>query len=173
MVISFREPNLFQRGGTLVQVVAADAGGGAAPAPRCPGRSPEAPAARQVQEPRMRELIASHCLCLKQHRVKGVVEWRPAHPPAWLPRSVLHRIGWPLRRLEGLVEGPVLRADGSVLQTAGYDPASGLYLASATRFEPVPENPTGGQREAALERLRQAVDDFGRRRFSVQPDSKI
>ncbi len=153
-VLVEREPILFRRGGVLVQVVAED---GARP----PHRPPEAPAARQVQEPRMRELLATHILFLKARELKGQIEWRPAHPPQWLSRALVGRHGWPtVRRLEGLVEGPVLRGDGTVLQTPGYDPASGLYLAPAMTFEPVPERPTEKQKEEALLRLMAAVRDF-------------
>ena len=150
-----REPNLFRRGGALVQVVAEQDAG------RPPHRPPEPPAARAVLEPRMRELLATHCLFLKAREVRGAVEWRPAHPPQWLARALLGRHAWSgLPRLEGVVEGPVLRADGTVLQTPGYDPASGLYLQPAIEFEPVPERPSDDQKEAALARLMEAVCDF-------------
>ena len=154
-VLAEREPNLFRRGGNLVQVVAGDGADGT------PHRTPEAPAARPVQEPRMRELLATHCAFVKPREVKGQIEWRPAHPPQWASRSLINRHAWPeLPRLEGLVEGPVLRADGTVLQTPGYDPASGLFLQPAIRFEPVPENPTEKQKDLALTRLMEAVCDF-------------
>ncbi len=151
-----REPNLFRRGGALVQVVA---DGEAANRPL--HRPAEAPAARQVLDARMRELLATHCEFVRVREVKGRVDLRPAHPPTWASRALVHRFEWPLLpRLEGLVEGPVLLADGSVLQKPGYDPGSGLFLAPAIRFEPVPERPTKGQTEEALLRLRQAVCDF-------------
>ncbi len=109
----------------------------------------------------MRELLATHIRFRKARELKGQIEWRPAHPPQWLSRALVGRHGWPtVRRLEGLVEGPVLRGDGTVLQTLGYDPASGLYLAPAMTFEPVPERPTEKQKEEALLRLMAAVRDF-------------
>ena len=109
----------------------------------------------------MRELLATHCELLAARQLKAGVEWRPVHPPQWLARALLGRFEWPeLPRLEGVVEGPVLRADGSVLQRPGFDPASGLYHAPRGTFEPVPEAPTEEEREMALLRLTEAVCDF-------------
>ncbi|MEM7357098.1 MAG: hypothetical protein AAF657_40160, partial [Acidobacteriota bacterium] len=89
------------------------------------------------------------------------VRLQPVHPPRWTVRALLARGSWPLLpTLEGLVECPVLRADGSVLQTPGYDPASGLVYAPSARFQPVPEAPTVGQVEEALIHLREVVADF-------------
>ncbi len=157
-VLARREANLFHRGGALVQVaLSPDDSTSSRPL----HRPPEAPAARQVLEPRMRELLAGHCEFLREYRSKAGVEWRPAHPPRWLARALLGRHEWPeLPRLEGIVEGPVLRADGTVLQTSGHDPASGLYAAPSARFEAVPEQPTSGQVEDAVLRLTGAVCDF-------------
>ena len=151
-----REPNLFQRSGLLVQVVVDDRVLGGAGL----HRSAEAPAARPVQEPRIRELVSTHCRCIKLRLIKGAIEKQEVHPPPWLSRLIYHRLQWPLPRLEGVVEGPVLRPDGTVLQTPGYDPASGLYLAPSGDFEPVPERPSEEQKEEALLRLMEAVSDF-------------
>ncbi len=157
-VLAKREPNLFHRGSTLVQVaLSADVASDARPL----HRPPEAPAARQVSEPRMRELLAGHCHFLSARSSKSGVEWRPAHPPRWLARALLARHQWPeLPRLEGVVEGPVLRPDGSVLQAPGHDLASGLFVAPSAEFEPVPEKPTEAQLEEAVLRLAEAVCDF-------------
>jgi hypothetical protein len=43
----------------------------------------------------------------------------------------------------------VLRRDGTLLQQAGYDPATGLYLATRVRLDPVPDHPTPQQVHAA------------------------
>ncbi len=71
------------------------------------------------------------------------------------------RGSWPqLRPLEGIVESPVLRADGSVLDRPGYDPATGLLFEPNTEFQPVPDRPTGRDVEQALEALFEVVCDF-------------
>ena len=55
---------------------------------------------------------------------------------------------------------PVLRADGSVLDRPGYDPATGIYYAPEERFPPIPETPTQEDARAALERLRHPFRGF-------------
>jgi hypothetical protein len=47
--------------------------------------------------------------------------------------------------LRNIIGAPVLRRDGTLLQTPGYDPATGLYLASKVDLPPVPEAPTPEQ----------------------------
>ena len=69
---------------------------------------------------------------------------------------------WPrLRPLFGIVGAPVLRPDGTLLQSPGYDPSTGLYLASKVPLDPVPEAPTAAEVRAAREfLLHQFLGDF-------------
>lgn len=55
--------------------------------------------------------------------------------------------------LTGICTMPTLRPDGSVVEQAGYDEASGLYLILDQEFPPVPENPSREDAREALERL--------------------
>ncbi len=76
-------------------------------------------------------------------------------------RALLGRGAWPaVPALEGVVEGPVLRAGGTVLQRRGFDHASGLVYQPSATFEPVPESPGKRQIAAALGALREVVADF-------------
>ena len=60
--------------------------------------------------------------------------------------SVLAAKTWPgVPPLLGIIGAPVLRRDGTLLQTPGYDPATGLFLASRVDLPPVPEKPTAEQ----------------------------
>ena len=147
------EPDLFQRAGLLVQVMRPDQPPG--------GRRAEAPLkpaiVKPVAEARLREIAARSCAFVKP----GATGPRPAHPPRWAMRALLGRGTWPgLPVLEGVVESPVLRADGSVLQQPGYDAASGLLYLPGTDFEPVPESPSRRQLDTALTDLQQVVCDF-------------
>ena len=45
-------------------------------------------------------------------------------------------------RLEAVVESPILRADGTVLQAPGYDPLTGIVFRPQVSFPRVPEHPT-------------------------------
>jgi hypothetical protein len=64
--------------------------------------------------------------------------------------SVLSARSWPgVPTLAGIIGAPVLRPDGTLLQTPGYDPTTGLYLASKVDLPAVPEKPTDQQIDAA------------------------
>ena len=142
-----RTTHLFTRCGVLVEVVSsavASAG--------------DAPVVHPVTEPRMRELLSRHCAFQAAQSPSGP---RPLHPPRWVVRALLGRGGWPeLPALAGVVECPVLRPDGSVLQQPGYDPESGLLYAPSGNFLEVPDTPDRGAALDALAQLREAVRDF-------------
>jgi hypothetical protein len=83
-----------------------------------------------------------------------------ALPPAWVAEQILHRTSWPFPPLEGVVATPVLRPDGSVLATPGYDPATGLYYEPIGTFPLVPEHPTREQVGDAVRTLLQPFAEF-------------
>ncbi|MDI6101878.1 hypothetical protein QLQ12_24985 [Actinoplanes sp. NEAU-A12] len=67
-------------------------------------------------------------------------------PPQPAMTAALARKTWPgVPPLRGIIGAPVLRRDGTLLQQPGYDPATGLYLASRVALPPVPEQPTAEQ----------------------------
>jgi hypothetical protein len=64
--------------------------------------------------------------------------------------AVLAGKTWPgVPALRAIIGAPVLRRDGTLLQAPGYDPATGLYLASKVDLPPVPEQPTAKQVDKA------------------------
>lgn len=67
-----------------------------------------------------------------------------------------------LRRLAGVVHTPVVRADGSILDTPGYDPETRLYYLPDLDLvvPPVPEKPTTAEVNAAVELLDQMTAGF-------------
>jgi hypothetical protein len=68
--------------------------------------------------------------------------------------SVLAGKTWPkVPALRGVIGAPVLRRDGTLLQRPGYDPTTGLYLASKVQLPEVPDKPTGEQVQAARDFL--------------------
>ncbi|MGC5308767.1 hypothetical protein [Micromonospora zamorensis] len=71
-------------------------------------------------------------------------------PPRDILSSVLAGKTWPgVPPLRGIIGAPVLRRDGTLLQQPGYDPATGLYLASKVALPPVPDEPTPAQVDEA------------------------
>ncbi|MER7863970.1 hypothetical protein ABTX61_33015 [Amycolatopsis japonica] len=65
-----------------------------------------------------------------------------ASPPGPVLSAVLARRAWPgLPVLRRIISTPVLRPDGTLLQTPGYDERTGFYLAGNTHLAPIPDHP--------------------------------
>jgi hypothetical protein len=92
---------------------------------------------------------------------KGKLKRVPCHPPGWVAPAVAARGQWKgIRALHAVVESPVLRPDGTVLEIPGYDAATGLLFEPNAAYLPVLENPTLVDAKAALQELREVVEDF-------------
>lgn len=103
--------------------------------------------------------VAAEWVSIKERQ--GEFEEVPAHPPAWAAPAVEARKSWPgLRHIEGVVESPVMRPDGTVLDTAGYDDATGLLYQPNARYPALASRPTVEHVRAAVALLLDAVCDF-------------
>ncbi|TCJ36874.1 hypothetical protein [Parafrankia sp. BMG5.11] len=79
-------------------------------------------------------------------------------PPARVLAAVLSGRYWPgVRPLLGIVGSPVLRPNGSLLQTAGYDGVTGLFYAPKVEIPFVPARP---DRDEVAEARRFLLGDF-------------
>lgn len=92
--------------------------------------------------------------------VKGVPI--PIAAPSMLSRHYLAAGDlWRVPVLNGFVECPTLRADGSIIQDDGYDPASGLMLdKNGVSYPAIPNEPTREECVAALKVLAEVLDEF-------------
>jgi len=121
--------------------------------------SPLPVTASAVRSPELAALLAAHTYTyrLKTRKTEnGNAETYPEEvtPPQGVLAAALAPKEWPqLRPLFGIVGAPVLRPDGSLLQTPGYDAATCLYLASKVPLDPVPDRPTARQVTAARDFL--------------------
>lgn len=148
------DPDLYQRGGTLVRVIrdrqSVDG------ILRCEGSAMiQILPAASLRE-RMTRFAAFH----KLDRSRAAV---PAHPPLWLVSAVEARAEWEgIRHLMGVSDAPILRPDGSIWQTPGYDERTGVLFepAPGASFPPVPEEVNIDDADAALNRLLDVVRDF-------------
>lgn len=111
-----------------------------------------------IELPTLRERLTRYSRLLKMNEKEELV---PAHPPAWLTQGIACRGYWPgLRNLLGVVTTPVLRPDGSVLATPGYDPATGLYFDPSGLVVDVPDRPTREQSQDAAAEVLEEFTDF-------------
>ncbi len=144
--------NCYQRGGGLVQVVEN------VPPPKGIVRPKDAPRIAPIERPRLRELLASVAAWEMPGGDNGLT---PCHPPDWAVRAVEARGQWQgIRHIEAVVESPALRADGTILQAPGYDPATGLYFRPEITFPPVLDRPKLADAQRARDELLEVVADF-------------
>jgi hypothetical protein len=81
-------------------------------------------------------------------------------PPETLAKAIVNRDGWPFPELKGIVGIPVLRKDGSVLKTPGYDSASCLYFHPCGGVTDIPENATRDDAITAARFVLDILSDF-------------
>lgn len=89
-------------------------------------------------------------------------DWVPIDCPQRVAETYLARDGdWNVPVLAGIVNCPVLRPDGGILETAGYDAATGLlYDPQGMKFSPVPERPDKQDALRALAVLKDLLSTF-------------
>jgi hypothetical protein len=150
-----RDPCLHQRGGILVRVVwdTSPAAGGI--------RRPFAPRIEALPPPLLRERLAANARWIAVRQTANGTVFSPGRPPAWCVAAVHARGDWPgVRHLEAVVDYPVLRPDGTVLDRPGYDDATGLLLDFRGEAPAVPAAPSHGEALAARDALLEVVADF-------------
>jgi len=82
-------------------------------------------------------------------------------PPGGVASQILSMVGeWPFAPLNGIIQCPTLRRDGSLLSRPGYDEATGLVLVSNLPMPTVPDRPTRKQALQALSLLRELLEEF-------------
>jgi hypothetical protein len=149
------ELNLYQRGGNLVFITSESF------KTRLITMPPNAPHIRQVT----RSVLGMHLterLHLREERMtkEGPV-LRDVHPQRWLLDLIMECREWSgIAPLAGVTEHSLLRPDGTLLTTPGYDAVTGLYFEPSTDVPSVPECPTIDDAIAALKQLESVVRDF-------------
>jgi hypothetical protein len=88
-------------------------------------------------------------------------EWVEARPDAQAVGAYSSRSEWRIPNLSGIVTGPTMRPDGSILCTPGYDRSTGLiYDGRGVTFAAVSDRPTIDDARSALKRLQNVFRDF-------------
>ena len=89
-------------------------------------------------------------------------EWVTIDAPLKIATTMMQRSGlWRLPILSGIISAPTLRADGSLLQTPGYDKATGLILdTQGASYPPILDRPSQAEARAALKRLTELIQTF-------------
>jgi len=86
--------------------------------------------------------------------------FRVVNAPKAVAEAIMARIGlWPFPVLRGVISCPTIRGDGSLLLDAGFDAASGYYVAHSLKPQ-VPHNPSQADAKAALDVLADLLVGF-------------
>ena len=154
-----QHPGMYKRGGALTRVLSArDADAASASEGGAVRHDPNQLLAVPVRQPWL-EVELTRLARFEKMGAKG----KPfrSEPPDWLPKALIAWGEYPgIRELRGITAAPVIRLDGSVMATAGYDAESGLLLCPNVRLAPMPEKPTKDDAVAALNELRTVFSQY-------------
>jgi hypothetical protein len=149
------DDTIYQRGGVLVRVIHEYPEQGAIH--RAAGTATIAFLPPASLRERMTKFIEFTQFVKRGETIKEVV----AHPTQWLVGAVDARGEWPgLRHLKGVSDVPILRADGSLWQTPGYDPQTGVLYEPSAAFPAIHDDVNIDDADAALAELLDVVCDF-------------
>jgi len=145
------DETIYQRGGRLVHVVQETAASDGIHRPDGTSRIAELP------EAVLRDRLSAVVRFVRETENSFV----PANPPGWCVRAV-HACGsWPnIRPLSGITAYPMLRPDGTILSTAGYDSQTGMLYHPTGPAPSIPNSPTKADALAAVELLFDVVAEF-------------
>jgi putative DNA primase/helicase len=108
------------------------------------------------------DLLGRAAVWLAARRTKhGGTVVETAVPPPWVAARLLERGEWILPQLESISDAPVLRPDGTIHATPGYDPTTRvIFDPCGVTFPAVPREPTQGDAADALAELLEPFSEF-------------
>lgn len=133
-----------------------------------------APCIAPLPNPSLCEIVTRQCnfghwKTAKKHDPNDL-DAEPTTEFKWIEDSAPKRVidalekrgTWPgLRELVGISEAPVLRADGTIWQTTGYDEFTGILYLPSGKFPTIPDGPISKKvAVAAAQRVFDIVQDF-------------
>jgi hypothetical protein len=88
-------------------------------------------------------------------------KWTAIDCPSQIAEVYLARQQWRMLPLVGIINAPMMRADGSLLDAPGYDQRTGLlYRPDGVEFPRIPDRPTRDDALRGLERLQDLISTF-------------
>lgn len=136
-------PSLFRRSGGLVRISLDEK---------------DHPHIESINDIQLRGILA-RCAYFWKETDKGRVA---TAPPLDLVKDILALGEWTFPPLEGIVQAPTLRPDGTVFSDPGYDPMTRLcYIRPPNLFVPhIPANPTQEDIKDAVSLIQEIITDF-------------
>ncbi|MCO6453473.1 MAG: hypothetical protein J5I90_22015 [Caldilineales bacterium] len=118
------------------------------------------------ERPVIETVTSSIIISLLARSANFIIETQhgPKHisPPKDVANDILALGEWPFPPLEAIVEAPILRPDGSILDQPGYDQATRFLYRPAPDLEmpEIPDTPSQEDVENALATIDEAIGDF-------------
>lgn len=146
-------PDLYQRSAFLVRVIQDGSDQAGVSRPR------GVPIIALAPAPVVRSAMAATASWVRFDKRSKAHE--PAHPPEWAIQFLVASRNWPhVRHLHAVVDTPILRPDGSVLDSPGYDPDTHILYIPTSPCDPVPLQPSPKDARKAADALLDVVCDF-------------
>jgi hypothetical protein len=153
--------NLYQRSNMLVEIQRATAAAGSSK--ELVARPEGSIRILPILQPSLRRISSEHIdwIVCKVNKKRGKSEFVSAHAPAWAIDQLYSLRYWPgFSHLEGVLECPTIRPDGSLLLSPGYDRQTGLWLAYSDDPLDVDDHPSRARCQLAYQELANLVEDF-------------
>lgn len=142
-----QNPHLFIRAGGIVRVVHDEQ---------------DIPKIEPIDVSRMRCRLSEVANFFTLRRADGGYALVGTLPPKSLAENILALKQWDFPALAGIARAPILRRDGTICSTPGYDPTSRLMYCPdpALRLAPIPEYPCGEEVQACVDTLLSVIGEF-------------
>ena len=153
--IATSDPGIYHRDGQLVHVVRL---GKLDASPEKPAGTPEI---RALTSSALAARLSAVIRWVRVIRRKEGTEEKPCFPPAAVCRAISDFGQWHgIRKLEGIIETPTFRPDGTLIDVPGWDCVTGLLYAPSSVYPPIPEHPTRDDAKLAYRALCEPFEDF-------------
>ena len=106
-------------------------------------------------------VVNQHCFCLVRRKANGLDVLVHVKAPREVSDVILARADhWPFREIVAVSSSPMLRPDGTILATKGYDAATQTYVTETVELPPIPDRPTREDAVRALALLADVLRGF-------------
>jgi hypothetical protein len=97
---------------------------------------------------------------IKNRLIEGQLTYKPGTCPEEIIQFLEARLSFPFRLLRSITTVPTIRADGSVIETPGYDEKTGVFYAPIREYPKMPEFVSKDDAMASLKILKEPFVDF-------------
>jgi hypothetical protein len=151
-LIERADGEVFQKAGVLVRIVTDGR-------PRKGhNRIANTPTLGVLPEDALVEMVGRHSAWSKFSRERKA--WEPAAPHRGAVKMLAARPSWGFPHLEGVIESPTIRRDGTIVDRPGYDEDLRVFYRPNADFPSVAKHPTRSDAQAAVEMLKEPFLDF-------------